>query len=168
MSNLCINAISIFNEPNIKGTIKFHQCYNMKETYVIFNLYDLTPNKKRALHIHEYGDLTEGCKSLGSHWNPENKEHGSIYIDINNSHAGDMLNNITPDNNGVFKYEYIDKRINIFGNITNSIIGRSIVVHEGIDDLGQGLNKESKITGNAGGRMACSIIAHCKSGRLHK
>jgi Cu-Zn family superoxide dismutase len=37
-------------------------------------------------------------------------------------------------------------------------LGRSIVIHESIDDCGFGHNKESLITGNAGGRMACAVI----------
>ena len=39
-----------------------------------------------------------------------------------------------------------------------SIIGRAIVVHEGIDDLGLGGNEGSKTTGNAGGRVGCGVI----------
>ncbi|EWY81924.1 Cu/Zn superoxide dismutase [Fusarium oxysporum NRRL 32931] len=39
-----------------------------------------------------------------------------------------------------------------------SVIGRTIVIHSGTDDLGQGPNKESKVTGNAGGRPACGVL----------
>lgn len=160
----CINAIAIFNQSNVKGTVKFHQCTSNfgKETYVIIDLYNLPSNTKRAIHIHEFGDTTDGCKSLGGHWNPTNKNHGSIYIDINNSHAGDMINNISPDNNGKFYFKYSDSRIQ---NITD-ILGRSVVIHDGIDDLGQTNHKDSKTTGNAGSRMACSVIGLCQKGKL--
>ena len=78
------------------------------------------------------------------------------------SHAGDLLNNIKPNEKGEFKFKYFDKRIKIKGDISESIIGRSVVIHEGEDDLGRGNNYNSIITGNAGGRLACAIIAHSK------
>ena len=79
------------------------------------------------------------------------------------SHAGDLLNNIKADSNGRFYYEYLDYRINLFGDVSESIIGRSVVIHNGVDDLGLGNNKESLETGNAGERIACAIIGHSKS-----
>lgn len=39
-----------------------------------------------------------------------------------------------------------------------SVIGRSIMVHEGVDDLGKGGHELSPTTGNAGGRIACGEI----------
>ncbi|QQP39452.1 Superoxide dismutase 1 soluble, partial [Caligus rogercresseyi] len=41
---------------------------------------------------------------------------------------------------------------------TNSILGRTIVIHEGRDDLGVGGDFSSLTTGNAGPRVACGII----------
>uniref|UniRef100_A0A8D1HMW1 Superoxide dismutase copper chaperone n=1 Tax=Sus scrofa TaxID=9823 RepID=A0A8D1HMW1_PIG len=39
------------------------------------------------------------------------------------------------------------------------VIGRSLVIDEGEDDLGRGGHPLSKITGNSGERLACGIIA---------
>jgi Cu-Zn family superoxide dismutase len=161
----CNNAIAIFDNPSVKGSVKFHQCLGSKETKVIFDLHGLAPDKQHAIHIHEYGDESKGCKSLGGHWNPYNKQHGSIFINICDSHAGDLINNIVSDNKGEFYYIYIDPRIQLNGNVKESILGRSVVIHHGVDDLGQGNNPESKITGNAGGRMVCAIIGHAKNER---
>lgn len=159
---MCSKAIAIIKGPYVYGVIKFHQCIENRGTNVYFDLYGMKPNKKMACHIHEFGDESDGCISLGPHWNPTNRDHGSIKIDIHNSHAGDLINNILSDGSGKFKFSYMDPRVQIKGDVTKSIIGRSIVIHNGIDDLGLGGNAESKKTGNAGGRMACDIIGHSK------
>ena len=97
------------------------------------------------------------------------------------SHAGDMINNIVlSKESNEFSFSYIDKRITLFGNIDQTIIGRSVVIHEGKDDLGLGgldkygnvidekAREESLKTGSAGKRMACAIIGIAKSGKLNK
>jgi len=43
----------------------------------------------------------------------------------------------------------------------NSIIGRAVVVHSGVDDLGEGGFDDSKTTGHAGGRLGCGVIGQC-------
>ena len=62
----CINYIATFNDK-IKGYVKFHQCDPNVQTKVEFNLSGFKPNSINACHIHEYGDLRDGCKSLGAH-----------------------------------------------------------------------------------------------------
>ena len=32
-----------------------------------------------GFHIHQYGDLSEGCVSTGGHFNPNSKVHGGQY-----------------------------------------------------------------------------------------
>ena len=157
----CKNAIAIFNEKNIRGEVKFHECRDTKDVIVFFNLKGFKPNAIHAIHIHEYGDLSDGCTSLGAHLNLKNKNHGNLG-DIINSHTGDLINNIHADSKGNFKYTYIDPRLTIAGNINNSIIGCSVVIHDGVDDLGLGGNAESLKTGNAGTRLVCSIIGKSK------
>lgn len=49
-----------------------------------------------------------------------------------------------------------DKQISLIGPY--SIVGRSVVVHAGTDDLGKGGHADSLTTGNAGGRAACGVI----------
>lgn len=154
---------STFNKYKIEGTIKFHQCNSKSNTKVIIDLYNLPNDKKRAIHIHEYGNLSGGCKTAGAHFNPYNKNHGCIFIDCKDRHAGDLINNIKPENGRVY-IEYEDNLVSLFGK--NSIIGRSIVIHDKEDDLGLGGNEESLKTGNAGDRIACFVIGIDKPSHL--
>jgi len=71
-------------------------------------------------------------------------------------HAGD-LGNIAAGDNGVAHVDLLDTHIPLHG--PGSILGRAVVVHEKVDDLGKGGNEDSLKTGNAGGRLACGIIA---------
>ncbi len=145
----------------IYGYVMFSKSNN-NLTKVYFNLSGFEPCKSHAIHIHEFSDLSNGCMSLGGHYNPYNKEHGNINIHGTDRHAGDLINNLHSDKCGKFVYSYYDNLIDI-----KDIVNRSIVIHEGTDDLGlyrddNSVSKEkrlgSKTTGNAGGRMTCSII----------
>ena len=51
----------------------------------------------------------------------------------------------------------VDSVISLNGPL--SILGRSIVIHAGEDDLGRGGNVGSMTTGNAGARLGCGVIA---------
>ena len=106
---------------------------------------------KHGFHIHEFGDLSDGCKSAGGHYNPDGVDHG----DIDKGHAGD-LGNIVADENGTAEVRLVLKRVDLFGD--RNIIGRAIVVHADEDDLGKGGDEESLKTGNAGDRLGCGVI----------
>ena len=148
------------NNTNV-GFVYFSQCCPTHPTLIQFNLYGFGKKETHAIHIHEYGDTTDGCKSLGLHYNPFKTTHGSLLYPKQNRHAGDLINNFNTDRKGAFQYEYHDELVTLYGK--DSILGRSVVIHKGIDDLGQGGNKESLISGNAGERMACGIIGLMKS-----
>ena len=93
--NKNIEAICVINQNNITGTILFTENLKEKKTDIHINLKGLTPGL-HGFHIHESGDLREGCKSCCSHYNPNNTEHGDLY----GGHAGD-LGNLKTDNNGI-------------------------------------------------------------------
>ena len=99
------------------------------------------------------GNLIEGCKTAGPHWNPEGMTHGGPGKAVR--HHGD-LGNIEAGDDGKGTLSTSDDKIMLYG--PNSIIGRSMVCHAGVDDLGEGGNEESLKTGNAGGRIACGVI----------
>ena len=107
---------------------------------------------EHGLHIHEFGDMSEGCKSMGAHYNPDGVDHG----DLKEGHVGD-LENITADDKGVASFSIVAPRVDLLGD--RSVVGRGLVVHEKRDDLGKGGDAESLKTGNAGDRLACGVIS---------
>ena len=68
------------------------------------------------------------------------------------------LGNIEVDKNGKVNCVIKAKNIKLQGKY--SVIGRSIVIHQKEDDLGNGNDEESLKTGNAGKRIACGIIGY--------
>lgn len=146
------------NENNISGTIiltQQSQSSKVKINYDIKNLND----GHHGFHIHEYGDLTQGCTSACSHFNPFNNTHGGR--GSKNRHVGD-LGNIT-SKSGIAKGVMYDSIISLSLSHDCCVVGRCIVIHENRDDLGKGKNKESLITGNAGARLACGVIGISQS-----
>jgi Cu-Zn family superoxide dismutase len=171
------------------GYVLFHQLNS--KVIMNFFLYNFKKNTSYAIHIHEFGDTSDGCISLGGHYNPYKKNHGNL--NSVQRHKGDLFNNFTTNDDGIFQYIFIENNMNI-----NDLFGRSIVIHYLTDDLGKQsinsipyhqlsdkiliklctergytnlftrqerinkLNKESLITGNAGKRLVCGIIARKK------
>ncbi|XP_076232433.1 copper chaperone for superoxide dismutase isoform X2 [Calliopsis andreniformis] len=136
---------------NIMGVIRFAQT---PDGCIIDGTIDGLNPGKHGMHIHECGDISRGCDSVGEHFNPNNSVHGGPEDEIFKRHIGD-LGNITVDNFGRATFRKVDKLINI-----PDIIGRSLVITEKPDDLGKGDNLESKINGNSGNSLwsYCSFI----------
>ncbi|CAJ0941382.1 unnamed protein product, partial [Mesorhabditis belari] len=106
-----------------------------------------------GFHIHEKGDLGNGCMDTGAHYNPHMMTHGAPTD--SNRHVGD-LGNINAPANGDLQVRVSDTLASLNGPF--SIIGRGVVVHEKPDDLGRGGADLSKTTGDAGARLACGVI----------
>lgn len=91
--------------------------------------------------------------TAGPHYNPYKLTHGGP-VDTER-HVGD-LGNVEADESGNATFSHEDHLITLFGN--HSVLGRSCVLHAGVDDLGRGGHELSKTTGNSGGRVACGVI----------
>ena len=137
-------AVAVFSESDIKGIIRFT---DTKEGCLIDVKLQGVPDGKHGFHIHEKGDLSDGCKSAGPHYNPHNVTHAGLMY----GHSGD-LGNIYSQNK-VVNQEILSRQLSV-----DEIIGRTIVLHEDEDDLGSGGDAESLKTGNAGKRIACAVI----------
>jgi Cu-Zn family superoxide dismutase len=112
------------------------------------------PVGQHAVHIHAKPlcDAPD-FKTAGGHFNPENKQHGTL--NPMGHHAGDLPQNVEIGEGHVgqatFKVDYLS----LDSASPNSILangGTAIVVHEKADDM------KTDPTGNAGNRIACGVI----------
>ena len=149
-SDDAVTAVCVLEHSDtVKGTILFKQIPG-QPTLIVGEITGMEPGE-HGFHIHEFGDLSKGCESAGGHYNPDGVDHG----DLEQGHVGD-LGNITADDSGTASIKIVAKRIDLTGE--RSIVGRSVVVHADVDDLGKGGDDESLKTGNAGDRLACGVI----------
>jgi Cu-Zn family superoxide dismutase len=134
---------------NVRGVVTFTKVEG--GVRVVADIEGLTPGE-HGFHVHEFGDCSAAsAASAGGHFNPHNTLHGCP--ETAQHHGGD-LGNIAADASGIAHYDRVDKLITLNG--TDSIIGRSVIVHEKADDL------NSQPTGNAGARVGCGLIGVAK------
>ncbi|KAJ5908470.1 RNA-induced silencing complex nuclease component Tudor-SN [Penicillium taxi] len=154
-----VKAVAVIRgDSKIAGTVTFEQADENTPTTISWNITGHDANAERGFHIHQFGDNTNGCTSAGPHFNPFGKTHGAPGDE--DRHVGD-LGNFKTDAEGNAVGSVQDKLVKLIG--AESVLGRTLVVHAGTDDLGRGGNEESKKTGNAGLRPACGVIARVKS-----
>lgn len=72
------------------------------------------------------------------------------------SHDGDLGTVVVSPDTGRIVTQIVTPKLKLFG--AESIIGRSVVLHEKADDLGLGDSPLSEKTGNSGARIACGTI----------
>ncbi|CAG2182456.1 unnamed protein product, partial [Oppiella nova] len=125
-------------------------------THISGHIIGLTPLYSHGFHFHEK-PVTVDCESAGEHYNPTHQTHGGP--NDPSAHIGD-LGNIEADLKGISRVHIIDHKVSLIGKY--SVIGRSLVVHKYTDDLGAGLNRESRTSGNSGGRLACGTVRFVK------
>jgi Cu-Zn family superoxide dismutase len=161
MTTNTIHAIAVFQSKKVNGTVRFTE---NRGTDQVFIDVDISIKGKRnclcGFHVHEYGDMSDQCTSMCSHFNPYQEQHGGP--NSKRRHLGD-LGNLIIDEHGCAKYRYIDKMIKLRGSKCN-IIGRGLVIHADEDDLGLGGHPDSLTTGHAGERIACAVIGYSNGG----
>ncbi|KAM9792563.1 extracellular superoxide dismutase [Cu-Zn] [Neosynchiropus ocellatus] len=134
--------------PKVYGQVSFKQDFPEGKLQVHFTLTGFPSDDQtqhRAIHIHQYGHLHQGCGSTGGHYNPHGVDHPL--------HPGDF-GNFLPKRGKI--QMMITSNATLFGG--RSILGRAVVVHAGEDDLGRGADAGSLLHGNAGPRLSCCVI----------
>jgi len=132
---------------NVSGTIQFREVDGGVE--VTADVAGLTPGD-HGWHVHEKGDCSApDASSAGGHFNPSGHPHGAP--DAAQRHEGDF-GNLTAGDDGKATKTFVMKGISL-GDGANSVVGKGFIVHEKADDL------TTQPTGNAGGRVACGVIA---------
>lgn len=91
------------------GEITFKQWNINSPIQIYVNITGLKPGK-HALHIHAFGDTSNGCKSTGPHFRRS------------------IVGNVEANEEGKTEIKFNTLGLNIFG--LYGIVGRSIVVHE--------------------------------------
>ncbi|KAI9305929.1 copper/zinc superoxide dismutase [Cunninghamella echinulata] len=152
-----VKAVAVLRgNSNVTGTVTFTQESENAPTTIEASLSGLTEGK-HGFHVHEFGDNTNGCISAGAHFNPNGHTHGAPEDEVR--HVGD-LGNITASADGTATLKVTDNQVKLIG--VHSVIGRTVVVHADVDDLGKTAHELSKTTGNAGDRLACGVIGIAK------
>lgn len=133
----------------VTGTVTFVKSGDAVQ--VVADVQNLKPGK-HGFHIHEKGDCSAAdAASAGGHFNPTHQHHGGPMTAEH--HTGD-LGNIEADASGKAHLDWKGK-MNLSGE--DSIIGKSVVVHEKEDDL------KTDPAGNSGARVACGVIEAAKA-----
>ena len=127
-----------------RGTVSFRQ--DGDSVQVTATVTGLKPGAQHGFHVHEKGDCSSGDgMSAGGHFNPDSVAHGA-----DAGHAGDMPN-LKADASGNAHATFEMKKMTVadgqFG-----IVGKGLIIHRDPDDY------KTQPTGNAGPRLACSVI----------
>jgi len=144
-----IATIESKSGSNVSGTIVFSEEKGMVK--INANISGLGEGPV-AIHLHATGDCySDDGKSAGGHWNPTNENHGKWGTAP--FHSGD-IGNININQSGKGKLTTIDRfgRWSIGGHLETNIIGKSIIIHAGVDDMA------SQPAGAAGIRIGCGVV----------
>jgi superoxide dismutase, Cu-Zn family len=142
-------ALESKSESTATGKVQFQEVDGIVSLYAEFS--GLTPGN-HAIHIHEKADCSSpDGKSAGGHWNPTLEKHGK-WGDSEGYHKGDIGNfEADANGNGSISMQTDEWCIGC-GDEKKDILGKGIIVHQGVDDF------TTQPTGDAGGRVSCGGI----------
>ena len=143
-------ALSPKSESAVTGTAKFVETKGVVQmTAVLKGLSE----GSHAIHIHDKADCSSlDGKSTGGHWNPTAQPHGK-WGDQIGYHKGDIGNFVVENSDDETTVEFsTDEWCIGCGDPTKDILGKGVIVHQGVDDF------VSQPSGAAGSRVSCGGI----------
>jgi superoxide dismutase, Cu-Zn family len=136
--------------PGFSGRVIFYQAGS--QVRVVADVTGVSPPGNHGFHVHENGkcerDPGKDFATAGGHFNPAGTPHACP--DAASHHAGD-LGNIVINADGTGHVDVTTSALSLSG--ASSVVGRAIILHAAPDDC------TTQPTGNAGGRLACGVIA---------
>ena len=137
------------SNSGVKGNVVFKQEKGIVSMIAVLS--GLTEGE-HAIHIHEKADCSsDDGKSSGGHWNPTAQPHGK-WGDAAGYHKGD-IGNFSANAKGQATISKITDEWCIgCGDASKDILGKAIIVHQGVDDF------TSQPSGAAGSRVSCGGI----------
>lgn len=136
--------------PGFSGRVTFTQAGS--QVRVVADVAGVSPPGNHGFHLHENGkcerDPGKDFASAGGHFNPAGVPHACP--EAASHHAGD-LGNIVINSDGTGHVDVITSTLSLSG--ASSVVGRAVILHAAPDDC------TTQPTGNAGGRLACGVIA---------
>jgi len=136
--------------PGFSGRVIFYQAGS--QVRVVADVTGVSPPGDHGFHVHENGkcerDPGKDFASAGGHFNPAGTPHACP--DAASHHAGD-LGNIVINADGTGHVDVTTSALSLSG--ASSVVGRAVILHAAPDDC------TTQPTGNAGGRLACGVIA---------
>jgi Cu-Zn family superoxide dismutase len=143
-------SLSPKSESAVTGTAKFVETKGVVQmTAVLKGLSE----GSHAIHIHDKADCSSlDGKSTGGHWNPTGQPHGK-WGNETGYHKGDIGNFVVEDSANETTVEFsTDEWCIGCGDPTKDILGKGVIVHQGVDDF------VSQPSGAAGSRVSCGGI----------
>ncbi len=141
--------------PGFSGRVIFYQAGS--QVRVVADVTGVSPPGNHGFHVHDNGkcerDPGKDFTTAGGHFNPAGTPHACP--DAASHHAGD-LGNIVINADGTGHLDVTTSALSLSG--AGSVVGRAIILHAAPDDC------TTQPTGNAGGRLACGVIAASGAG----
>ena len=138
-----------FADTSVNGTAKFDADSSGKVKMTLELTVPAKAGKSIAVHIHEHGDCGDTAKMAHGHWNPTNAQHGKW--GSTSFHSGD-IGNVKLNAKGKGILTLTTDLWSLGGKPDKNILGRSIIVHGGMDDY------KTQPSGNSGTRIGCGVI----------